>query len=106
MSGRVIWREIAVADLTAAYLYIGADSPKNAERLLVAVEHAVSLLMENPRAGSPTRFRSTRARGVRFWPVRGFDLYLLFYRADGADIDVLRILHGARDVPREFERGS
>jgi len=49
----VIWRAIAEADLTEAFLYIGADSPEAAERLLDAVGDAVALLLENPQAGSP-----------------------------------------------------
>lgn len=62
----------------------------------------MSLLLDNPRAGSPGRFGSSRARGIRFWPLRGFESYLVFYRVDEDDIDVVRILHGARDVEGEL----
>lgn len=98
MRGRVIWRAIAEEDLTEAYLYIGGDSPEMAERLLDAVADAVAFLLENPQAGSPREFRSPRAQGIRSWAPRGFHRYLIFYRFNGDDIEVIRFLHGARDL--------
>ena len=103
MSGRVIWRAVAEADLTEAYIYIGADSPEAAERLLDAVGDAVALLLENPHAGSPREFRSPRAQGTRSWSPRGFPNLLIFYKVAGDDIAVVRFLHGARDLPRHLE---
>lgn len=103
MSGRVIWRAVAEEDLTEAYLYIGADSPEAAERLLDAVGDAVVLLLENPQAGSPREFRSPRARDVRSWAPQGFPNHLIFYKVSGDDIEVIRFLHGARDLPRYLE---
>jgi len=103
MGGRVIWRSIAVRDLSEAYLYIGEDSPDAAERLLDAVERSIELLLENPSAGSLGRFRSARTRGIRLWPLRDFPSYLIFYKAAGEDLEIVRFLHGARDLPRFFE---
>jgi len=103
MAGRVIWHRLAEEDLTEAYLYIGADSPDAAERLLDAVEEAVQFLLENPGVGRLRDFRSPRAQGVRSWVVKGFQSYLVFYRPDGDDLEVVRFLHGARDLPRLLE---
>jgi toxin ParE1/3/4 len=100
---RVVWRALAVEDLTQVYLHIGADSPSAAERLLDAVGDAVALLLANPRAGSPRAFRARRARGVRSWAPRGFPDYLIFYRECGDDLEVIRFLHGARDLPSALE---
>ena len=103
MSGRVLWRSIAVEDLTEAYVYIGADSPEAAERLLDAVGDAIGLLLENPGAGSPREFHSQRARGIRSWAPHDFPNYLIFYKVAGDDIEVVRFLHGARDLPQYLE---
>lgn len=103
MSGRVIWRAVAEADLTEAYLYIGADSPEAAERLLDAVGDAVALLLQNPHAGSLREFQSRRAQGIRSWSPQGFPNHLIFYKINGDDIEVVRFLHGARDLPRYLE---
>lgn len=103
MSGSIHWRAAAEEDLTEAFLYIGAESPVAAERLLDAVGDALSILLENPEAGSPREFDSPRAQGIRSWPPRDFPNYLIFYKVDGEDIEVVRFLHGARDLPRFLE---
>ncbi len=100
MVGRVIWHRLAEEDLTEAYLYIGADSPAAADRLLEAVAEAVQFLLENPGAGRIRNFRSPRAKCVRSWVIKGFPPYLIFYRPEDDDLAVVRFLHGSRDLPR------
>jgi plasmid stabilization system protein ParE len=92
-------------DLAEPYLYIASDSPEAAERLLDAVGDAIGLLLENPGAGSPRELRSPRAQGIRSWSPRGFPHYLIFYRVTGNDLEIVRFLHGARDLPRFLEDG-
>ncbi len=103
MAGNVIWHRLAEEDLTEAYLSIGANSPAAAERLLDAVQDSVQFLLENPGAGRLREFRSSRAQGVRSWLVKGFRVYLIFYRTDGNDLEIVRFIHGARDIPRLLE---
>ena len=103
MRGRVIWRVRAEADLSEAYLYIGADSPESAERLLDAVEAAVALLLQNPLAGSPREFPSSRALSIRSWTPHGFPNHLVFYAIRGANIEIIRFLNAARDLPRVLD---
>ncbi|MFY9341820.1 MAG: type II toxin-antitoxin system RelE/ParE family toxin [Planctomycetota bacterium] len=100
------WHRLAEEDLAQAYLYIGMDSPSAADRLLDAVERAVALLQARPRAGRVCQFRSPRARGLRSWVVRGFENWLIFYRAGRGDIEVVRFVHGARDIPRLLDQDS
>lgn len=95
----MLWRRRAEQDLTEAYLFLGADSPAAAERLVDAVEHAVQLLLEHPGAGHLRDFGSARSRGVRSWVVQGFQAYVILYRASGDDLEIVRVVHGARDLP-------
>lgn len=95
----MIWHRLAEEDLAEACIYIGSDSPDAMERLLDAVEDAVQFLLENPSAGRLRRFRSPRARGIRSWSVKGFRSYLIFYRAAAKDLENVRFIHGARDIP-------
>jgi toxin ParE1/3/4 len=37
------------------------------------------------------------------WPVPGFRNHLIFYRVTGDAIEVLRVLHAARDVRKLLE---
>ena len=80
----------------AAYLgeSAGADT---ADRFLDAVENTLAELAAMPRIGSPrTRPRKTLA-GLRQWPVKGFSDYLVFYRPTLGGVEIVRLLHGARD---------
>jgi toxin ParE1/3/4 len=36
------------------------------------------------------------------WPVKDFEKYLIFYRSLPEGIEVVRIIHGARDIERLF----
>jgi toxin ParE1/3/4 len=103
---KAIWHRLAQEDLIEAFLFIGADSPAAAERLLDAVEEAVELLRSNPQAGRPCELRSARAADVRSWVVRGFESYLVFYRPAGQHLEIVRFLHGARDIPSLLEGTS
>jgi toxin ParE1/3/4 len=42
--------------------------------------------------------------GIRLWRIRGFERYLIFYRPIPDGIEVIRVLHGARDIDTIFER--
>lgn len=103
MAPRVRWRRAAEDDLEAAYLFIGSDSPAAGDRFLDAVADAVRLLRDNPALGPSCRFRSPRLSDIRSWVVRGFPSYLLVYRHVQDTVEVVRVLHGARDLPSIIE---
>jgi toxin ParE1/3/4 len=69
-----------------------------AERLLGAIEQATNFLLEMPEAGSMREFADARARGIRSWTIHGFDAYLNFYRPREDGIEIIRVLHVARDL--------
>ena len=39
-----------------------------------------------------------RLARIRIWPIRGFDKILIIYATERTGIDVLRVVHGARDL--------
>ncbi|MFI5403292.1 MAG: type II toxin-antitoxin system RelE/ParE family toxin [Planctomycetota bacterium] len=84
---------------------MGTDSPDAADRLLDAVEETVLFLLENPGAGRRSRFRSPRARNIRSWSVRRFENYLVFYRTRRNGTEIVRFIHGARDIPKVLGEG-
>ncbi len=103
MTRRVIWHAAAEEDASEVYDYLAGQSLVAAERFLDAVEEAVALLQVNPIAGSPRAFRSSRAGGLRCWSPTGFPNPLLFYRATEEHIEIVRLLHGARDTTTILE---
>ena len=106
MNRRVSWHLRAEEDLAEAHAFLGTDSPASAERFLDAVEQAIAVLLSTPRAGRSREFRSPRAHGMRSWVVSGFESYLLFYRPRPEGIEVVRIIHGARDIPSLLDEES
>lgn len=55
-------------------------------------------LIQTPGIGKVVRFAPNRMGEVRQWRVKLFADYLVFYRVDDDRIDILRVLHGARDL--------
>ena len=82
--------------------YIGTDNPEAASRFVPALEEACTQLVALPGMGSARTFQRKDLQDVRLLPVTGFENYLIFYAAAGKSIEVLRILHAARDFPTIF----
>lgn len=84
----------AVQDMEDISSYIAMDNPEAAERVMQAFEAAVALLAIQPELGQ----HKPLLRGLRLWVVTEFPAYLMFYRQHERQIEVVRVLHGARDV--------
>ena len=63
-------------------------------------------LAESPELGSLGEFQSPALCGVRRWRVKRFTNYLIFYRPLAEGIEVIRVLHGARDIDAIFNADS
>lgn len=72
-----------------------------ADRFCDAVESAIETLAVHPEIGPKAGF--LKAPEVRFWPLRRFPNYLLFYRVSGNSVVMLRLLHAARNLPPLIE---
>jgi plasmid stabilization system protein ParE len=61
------------------------------------------LLQEQSGVGRLRRFRNPVLAGLRSWPVaRPFGSYLIFYRDLPDCIELFRLIHGARNLPRRL----
>lgn len=87
----------AQEDLLDIWCHIGCDNPNQADRYLDYLEEKLSLLATTPGMG---RLCNELAPGLRVFPV---DNYLIFYRQSVEGIDVVRVLHGARDIEVLFQ---
>jgi toxin ParE1/3/4 len=102
MSRRIIWPPPAEQDLTKLADFIGRNSSSAALRFVDAAHAACQRLAEMPELGGLWESPNPRLAGVRVWPIRGFENYLLFYRPTDETIEVVRVLHGAQDVERQL----
>ena len=91
-------------DLERLIDYFDERSAELAGRFLDAVRQTYGFLISNPEAGQICRFRDPEAAGIRVWPVDDFKNHLIFYRLTEDGIEVVRVLHGARDIESLFEQ--
>ncbi len=82
-------------------LYLLDRSPDASKRVKHRIQEAVRFLGENPGAGHERS--DLTMRPVRFWAVHS---YLIVYRSDVNPIHILRVLHGAQDLPALLRPGD
>jgi toxin ParE1/3/4 len=96
-------REQAKRDLEEIFVFIGERDLDTGLDFLFAAEQTFELLAKMPLIGSPRRFRSSRLRNLRQFPVKSYEDYLIFYCPTEDGIEVLRVLHGRRDIEAIFD---
>lgn len=89
--------EPAVQDLEEIYKYIALDNIDAAERMKHKLQKRWCAAAENPGIGRKRNELQPNLRSV----TEGS--YLIFYRQIENGIEILRILHGARDLEALFE---
>jgi plasmid stabilization system protein ParE len=83
----------ASRDIEGIVAYISQSSRQNATRVSTRLDEAFARIARNPEIGS---FRpSLTERPLRFVSVYR---YLIAYRTDRSPIEIVRVLHGARDI--------
>jgi toxin ParE1/3/4 len=100
MSLRILQRRLARQDVLELIAYIADDNPKAAQNLYAAYERTLTTLSENPAIGWVYPTANPRLAGLRAFPIGRFRTYLIFYRRCADTIDVIRVLHGRRDLDR------
>jgi len=98
MEAHLLIRPKAIEDITAHAFFIAEDSSAEAERFMTDVEASFRLLAETPGIGSPRAFPSPHLEGLRIWPIRNHAKHLIFYIPRRDDVDIIRVLHSARDL--------
>jgi toxin ParE1/3/4 len=86
-------------DEQAAYLAQEA-SLETALRFYDAASATFEKVARMPGIGEQRESAHPRLAGVRVWRVEGFKKHLIFYRPTGEGIEIIRVLHGARDIDR------
>ena len=102
---RLQFREVSVADLLQVLDYLQEQAtPALADRFLTAVERTMEQIRRYPAAGSFFRPRLISLAGLRWWPIAEFPRYPIYYRVESGVIDIVRVLHGARNAKRELSQ--
>jgi toxin ParE1/3/4 len=89
--------DAASSDLEEILLFIAQDDPDAANRFIRTIVSRFPTLASMPHMG---RHREELSAQLRSFPVGN---YVIFYRPMDGGIEVVRVLHGARDFPSLFE---
>jgi toxin ParE1/3/4 len=87
-------------DLIAIYRHLHGHSPQAVERVLDSIERSIRSLQTAPGLGRRWDSPHLRLEGMRVLVVARYPNYLLFFRATDQAIEILRVIHGARELER------
>jgi toxin ParE1/3/4 len=106
MTPRVVIFPAAERDLDEqAEYYLGRHTPETAAHWYDQTATTFQFLAQQPEIGTTWETKKRALAGVRMWPVDGFERHFVFYRPIEGGIEVIRILHGARDLDRLLGAG-
>ena len=93
---QVKWLRTALRNLDEEATFIAADDPRAAKLVVERVLNAVEKLASQPALGRPGRVSGTRELAV------AKTRYLIPYRVRGDVVEVLRVFHTSRRVPKHW----
>lgn len=87
----------AIRDVDDIWLHIAADDPAAATRLVRRLATGIARLAEFPKSGRARPEIGPSARSV------AVGNYLVLYRIGEDCVDVIRVIHGAREISELLE---
>jgi toxin ParE1/3/4 len=104
----VLKREAAKRDLIQQWVwYAEHGGVALADRFLSAAEDTLKLLAAQPEIGAPLSLPRLELSGLRRASVSGgFEKILIFYLCLPEGIDLVRVIHGSRDLERVINETS
>jgi toxin ParE1/3/4 len=97
-------RPQALVDVDEQARWIADDNPDAARRFRKAVEQTLEVLAAMPGVGVGRRYKDPALKGLRMHPVQGFPTHLLFYLPLSDGVELVRVLHGWRNIARLFDQ--
>lgn len=94
---RIIWSPEARTDLREMVLYLSDKNPYAAKVLYERIETVATELFDNAYRGRPGRVPGTRELVITNTS------YILPYQIRSDCIEILRVYHGARKWPKQFD---
>jgi toxin ParE1/3/4 len=79
-------------DLDSIWSFITPDNPRAADAMIDRLTDTFDMLLTMPQAG---RLRQEFRENLRSFAVEN---YVIFYRTVSDGIDILRVVHGRRDI--------
>ncbi|MDQ2688261.1 MAG: type II toxin-antitoxin system RelE/ParE family toxin [Armatimonadota bacterium] len=94
----------AERDIDSEVVYLAGEADaETAIRFFDAAHETFRALLDTPGMGRARPVGNPRVADIRQWAVSGFGKYLIFYRIVPSGVDIIRVLHGARDIDQLLE---
>ena len=106
MSLPILPSAAATNDITELYCFFIEQDTNLGERFLECLNETYEMIGNMPELGELYRFRDPAMKNARIRSVKKFSNYLIFYRVEPNKIEILRVLHGARDYINLFNAES
>lgn len=91
-------RPQVIRDLIELATYIAEDNLDASDRFLAAAEETFKQLAKMPGIGKLCEFSNPNLAGFRQQSIKGFRKYLVFYRLTNTGVEIVRVIHGVRDI--------
>jgi toxin ParE1/3/4 len=99
MKGIVRRRDRARQDLIDIFRYLAREAGvRTAGRFFAQAEATFEELADQPRMGTRYEAENPAFGDIRYFPIKRFKKYLVFYLPAAHGVDIVRVLHGARDI--------
>ena len=93
---------LAETDLSEIGDYFDERSETLSQRFYERFWDTANTLASSPELGERCQFRNPQTKEMRVWQVSDFSNYLIFYRIQNSTLQILRVIHGARDYAAIF----
>ena len=99
---RLIERPKARQELEEIAVYIGMRRRSAIKRFLAAARKTYDTLAAMPEIGALWNAEDPKFQELRYFSIPRYPNYVVFYRPLPDGVEILHILHGARDIPMLF----
>ena len=96
--GEISKRPQVIRDLIDIATYIAENNIDSSDEFLNAAEETFKQLGQMPLVGKQCQFSDPRLQNVRSLGVKGFRKYLIFYQTTARGVEIMRIIHGSRNI--------
>lgn len=107
MFGGLTIRPRAVRDMDEQAAYLAQHASEAvAARFLEMLAELMARILEMPEAGPKWESAVPALQGLRFRTPRKFRKHLVFYRITDQSIEIVRVLHGSRDLEEHLQESD
>ncbi len=104
MTSKIFVTPLASMDIEDIFAYLASSNSDAALDFFDAVRVTFANLARNPNIGAAYNSSNPALQNLRRWPVKDFDSYLIFYINANNQVEIVRVLHGKRDLELAFNQ--